>query len=67
MFVGLGHVFPGVADVAVGLEEFLPNNVQFFALLVGKGAGFVHDLVDIEETFGNDVDFVVAFLQDFAF
>jgi hypothetical protein len=23
-------------------------------------------LVDIEETFGNDVDFVVAFLQDFA-
>ena len=61
MFVGLVQILAGVVDPPVGLEQFLPDNIDLFPLLVGQRTGLVHYILHVHQAFRNMVYLMAAF------
>ena len=65
LLVGFYHVVSGCIGIFVGLEEFLPDNIQLLPLLVHHRPCFLDYAVNIEQGPGNIVDLVVSLFHYF--
>ena len=65
LLVGFNHVVSGCIGIFVGLEEFLPDDIQLLPLIVHHRPCFLDYAVHVEQGSGNIVDLVVSLLHYF--
>jgi hypothetical protein len=61
--IGLTDVLPCLVDVAVGVEEFIADDVQLFALPVDQHCRLLHDVVHVHDALGDHVDLLVPLMD----